>query len=311
MPKLTQNEITRVKAKGFLHNRGTETFNVRVVNKNGTMTADQLALVADCARDYGKGYVTFTSRLQVEIPGVSLENEQAIAERLSEQGMETGGTGAKIRPLTACKGTTCVYGNCDTQGICARLFDTFYTGWHDVALPHKFKISVGGCPNSCMKPSLNDLGIEAHRVPEYELEKCRGCAKCVLEMKCPMHAITVQDGKMAVDASLCTDCGVCVGKCPFGVTAKDPGPLFAIYVGGTWGKHTRMGTRLSRYYREEELESIVEKTILWFKDNAYQKERLGACLDRVGVEAFEAAIAGDDLITRKDEILAAPVKVRP
>ena len=27
------------------------------------------------------------------------------------------GTGAKIRPVTACKGTTCVYGNIDTQTL--------------------------------------------------------------------------------------------------------------------------------------------------------------------------------------------------
>jgi len=78
-----------------------------------------------------------------------------------------------------------------------------------------------------------------------------------------------------------------------------------------WGKHTRMGTRLSRYYEREELDALVEKTILWFRENAYNKERLGAAIDRVGVEKFEAAIASDDLIARKAEILAAPLKDRP
>ena len=32
-------------------------------------------------------------------------------------------------------------------------------------LPHKFKIAVGGCPNNCVKPDLNDLGIVGQRVP--------------------------------------------------------------------------------------------------------------------------------------------------
>ncbi|MEK7847682.1 MAG: hypothetical protein AAB270_02030 [Chloroflexota bacterium] len=27
-------------------------------------------------------------------------------------------------------------------------------------LPHKFKIAVAGCPNSCAKPQENDLGIQ-------------------------------------------------------------------------------------------------------------------------------------------------------
>ena len=81
-------------------------------------------------------------------------------------------------------------------------------------------------------------------------------------------------------------------------------------MGGTWGKKTRMGTRLSRYYREDELETVTEKVILWYRENGYAKERLGAAIDRVGVEAFEKAIEGDDLISRKEEILAMEIKTR-
>ena len=179
-----------------------------------------------------------------------------------------------------------------------------------MALPHKFKIAVGGCPNSCMKPSLNDFGIEAHRLPVYDLEKCRGCKKCFIAQKCPMRAIEVVEGKMRVEENLCTKCGVCIEKCPFGVTPPVTKPVFAIFVGGTWGKHTRMGTRLNRFYEREELETVLEKTLLWFKENAYVKERLGAAIDRVGVDAFEQAIASDDLLTRKEAILAAPVRER-
>ena len=57
-------------------------------------------------------------------------------------------------------------------------------------------------------------------------------------------------------------------------------------------------------------DALVEKTILWFRENAFVKERLGAAIDRVGVEAFEAVIATDDLLLRKDAILAAPLKER-
>lgn len=307
----TEKDIARVKALGFLHNRGTDTFSARAVSKNGTMTAQQLANLAECAKKYGNGKVCFTSRLQVEMPGIHLEDVENVQKHVARVGLIIGGTGAKIRPLTACKGTTCVYGNADTQGICAELYDTFFTGWADVKLPHKFKIAVGGCPNSCMKPSLNDFGIEAHRLPVYDMDKCRGCKKCFIGAKCPMHAISVQDGKMRVDESLCTKCGVCIEKCPFGVTEPVTKPVFAIYVGGTWGKHTRMGTRLNRFYEQDELETMVEKVLLWFKDNAYQKERLGAAIDRVGVEAFQAAMDSDELLARKEEILAAPVKERP
>ena len=161
-----------------------------------------------------------------------------------------------------------------------------------------------------MKPSINDFGIEAHRPPVYDLEKCRGCKKCFVAERCPMRAVKVVDGKAQVDAALCNDCGVCIEKCPFGVTPAVEEPVFAIFVGGTWGKHTRMGTRLNRYYKREELDALVEKTILWFRENAFVKERLGAAIDRVGVDVFEAAIATDDLLLRKEAILAAPLKER-
>jgi len=303
-------DIARVKGMGFLHNRGTDTFSGRLLNKNGTLSAEQLMAAAEMARTYGNGRVTFTSRLQIEIPGIHLEDIDAVQQKAMEAGMTFGGTGARVRPITACKGTTCVYGNADTQQIAAQLYDTFYTGWHDVTLPHKFKIGVGGCPNSCMKPTLNDLGIEAHRVPVYDLEKCRGCQKCVISARCPMKALSVADGKVQSDKSLCTECGVCIEKCPFGVTPAAEKPVFAVYAGGTWGKRTRMGTRLSRYYDREELETIVAKVILWFRENAFQKERLGAAIDRVGVEAFEKALESSDLLDRKAEILAMPLKER-
>ena len=87
--------------------------------------------------------------------------------------------------------------------------------------------------------------------------------------------------------------------------------IYRIYVGGTWGKTTRMGTPLSRYVKEEEIFPLLEKTMLWFRENGYAKERLGAAIDRIGADKLEEALFGDDLLVRKDEILAAPLKERP
>ena len=195
----SQQDILRVKGLGFLYNRGMGTFSARAVNKNGVLTAAQLANLAECAEKYGSGKVAITSRLQVEIPGIALENVENVMAHVAQVGLVIGGTGAKVRPLTACKGTTCVFGNADTQAICAELFDKFYTGWHDVSLPHKFKMSVGGCPNSCMKPSLNDFGVEANRIPVYDMDKCRGCAKCQIVEGCPIGAARLENGKVLLD----------------------------------------------------------------------------------------------------------------
>ena len=311
MAKIKQADIAKVKGMGFLWNRGTEGFSGRILTGNGKITAAQLQKAAECAEKFGNGTVTLTSRMTLELPGISYENIEAAKEFVAEEGLMFGGTGAKIRPVTACKGTTCVYGNYDTQALAQEIHEKYFLGWQDVKLPHKFKIAVGGCPNSCIKPSLNDFGIEGHREPHYDPEKCRGCKVCMVEKSCPAKAAHLKGDHMEIDPNVCTACGVCSsGKCPFGAVARHDEVKYRIFVGGTWGKKTRMGTALSRLVSREEIFPILEKTMLWFKENAYQKERLGAAIDRVGVDKLEEALFGDDLLARKDEILAAEVKER-
>ena len=307
---LTNEQITSVKGRGFLRNRGTDRFSGRIVTVAGLFTPDQLHAIAECSEKYGNGKVIFTARLAAEIVGIPFDKIPEAEAFMAERGLYFGGTGAKVRPITACKGTTCVYGNIDTQALAKVIYDKFYIGMRDVKLPHKFKIGVGGCPNSCMKPSLNDVGVEGCRAFSFDSELCRGCKKCAVAESCPTKAVSVVNGKAVIDTSKCTSCGVCVGKCPFGAVPKEAASVCRIFVGGTWGKTQRMGTLLSSVYSADEVPSVIEKVMLWYKENGYVKERLGATVDRIGTDALEAAIATDDLITRKDDILAKPLLER-
>ena len=306
---LKPDQIAAVKARGFLINRGTELFSGRIVPAGAVFSAEDLRTISEIAEKYGNGKVAFTSRLAAEVVGIPFEKIDEACAYAAERGLYFGGTGARIRPITACKGTTCVYGNYDTQALAKELHEKYYVGWADVKLPHKFKIGIGGCPNSCMKPSLNDFGVEGRRAPNFEVSDCRGCKVCIIEKSCPSKAAHVENGKLVIGEN-CLQCGVCTGKCPFKAVRHESDVRYRIYVGGTWGKHTRMGTPLSRLVTREEIEPLLEKTMLWFKENAYQKERLGKAIDRIGVEAFEAAVFSDDLLNRKAEILAQPVKTR-
>ena len=304
---LTNEQITSVKGRGFLRNRGTDCFSGRIVTVAGLFTPDQLHAIAECSEKYGNGKVIFTARLAAEIVGIPFDKIPEAEAFMAERGLYFGGTGAKVRPITACKGTTCVYGNIDTQALAKVIYDKFYIGMRDVKLPHKFKIGVGGCPNSCMKPSLNDVGVEGCRAFSFDSELCRGCKKCAVAESCPTKAVSVIGGKAVIDTSKCTSCGVCVGKCPFGAVPKEAASVCRIFVGGTWGKTQRMGTLLSSVYSADEVPSVIEKVMLWYKENGYVKERLGATVDRIGTDALEAALATNELLDRKEEILAKPL----
>jgi dissimilatory sulfite reductase (desulfoviridin) alpha/beta subunit len=304
---ISNEQIKSVKGRGFLLNRGTECFSGRIVTVAGLFTPDELRAVAECADKFGNGKVIFTARLAAEILGIPFDKICEAERFMAERGLSFGGTGDKVRPITACKGTTCVFGNIDTQALAKVLYDTFYIGMGDVKLPHKFKIGVGGCPNSCMKPSLNDVGVEGCKAFSFDSALCRGCKKCAVLECCPPGAVSFVDGKAFIDESKCTNCGVCVGKCPFGAVPKETESVCRVFVGGTWGKKQRMGTLLSRTFKESEVPTVVLKVLLWFKENAYVKERLGAAIDRLGTDALEAALATNGLLDRKEEILAAPL----
>ena len=307
---ITKEQIASVKGRGFLRNRGTECFSGRIVSVAGLFSADELRAIADCAAEFGNGRVIFTSRLAAEIVGIPYDRIPEAEAFMAERRLHFGGTGAKVRPITACKGTTCVYGNIDTQALAKTVHETFYIGMRDVKLPHKFKIGIGGCPNSCMKPSLNDVGIEGCRAFAFDADKCRGGKKCVVSENCPSRAVSMAGGKAVIDQGKCTHCGVCVGKCPFGAVPKEAEAVCRVFVGGTWGKTQRMGTLLDRVYSFDEIPAVIEKVLLWYKENGYVKERLGAAIDRLGVEALTAAIETNDLLDRKSEILAKPLLER-
>ena len=304
---LTKEQIMSVKGRGFLQNRGTECFSGRVVAAAGVYTPGELRAIAECAEKFGSGKVNFTSRLSAEIVGIPFEKISEAENFMADNGLHFGGTGAKVRPVTACKGTTCVFGNIDTQAIAKVIHEKFYIGMRDVKLPHKFKIGVGGCPNSCMKPSLNDVGVEGCKAFSFDYELCRGCKRCLVAESCPSKAVSVLSGKAIIDENKCTKCGVCVGKCPFGAAPKEAESACRIFVGGTWGKTQRMGTLLSKLYTCDEIPSVIEKVMLWYKENGFARERLGATIDRLGKDALEAALLSSDLLDRKDEILAKPL----
>lgn len=304
---LTNEQITSVKGRGFLRNRGTDCFSGRVVTVAGLFTPSELHTIAECAEKFGNGKVIFTARLAAEIVGIPFDKIPEAEAFMAERGLYFGGTGAKVRPVTACKGTTCVYGNIDTQALAKIIYDKFYIGMKSVKLPHKFKIGIGGCPNSCMKPSLNDVGVEGCKAFSFDGELCRGCKKCAVAESCPTKAVSLINGKAVIYTDKCTNCGVCVGKCPFGAVPKEADSVCRIFVGGTWGKTQRMGTLLSATFTPDEVPMVIEKIMLWYKENGYAKERLGATIDRIGADTLEAAISDNDLIERKEEILSNPI----
>lgn len=302
IPELSAEEIKRVKGLGFLQDkRFPDVFNARVITRNGKLTVNEHRAVAEAAERFGSGEVTMTSRLTLEIQGIRYANIEPLIDFLHAYGLETGGTGPLVRPIVSCKGTTCQYGLIDTFSLSEKLHERFYKGYHAVTLPHKFKIAVGGCPNNCVKPNLNDLGIIGQRVPLFDFSKCRGCKKCLVEASCPIHVAKMIDGKLTANPEECNHCGRCKGKCPFGVTEEYQNG-YKIFIGGRWGKKIANGRPLSKIFTsEEEVLDIVERAILFFKNEGITGERFADTVARLGFDHVQDRLLHEEI--KKEEFL--------
>ena len=292
--KLSPEDIKRVKGLGFLQDkRYPDVFNARVITRNGRITTDEHRAIAEAADRFGSGQVAMTTRLTMEIQGVRYENIQPLTDFLSAYGLTTGGTGALVRPVVSCKGTTCQYGLIDTYALSEKIHERFYVGYHNMPLPHKFKIAVGGCPNNCVKPDLNDLGVVGQRVPVPDTEKCRGCKKCQIEKNCPIHAAKLEDGKISIDPDACNHCGRCKGKCPFGAV-EEYREGYKILIGGRWGKKTACGRPLPRLFTtEEEAMAVIDRAILLFREEGIAGERFADTVARLGFDYVSGKLLGE------------------
>lgn len=292
--KLSPEDIKRVKGLGFLRDkRYPDVFNARVITRNGRITTDEHRAIAEAADRFGSGQVAMTTRLTMEIQGVRYENIQPLIDFLSAYGLTTGGTGALVRPVVSCKGTTCQYGLIDTYALSEKIHERFYVGYHNMPLPHKFKIAVGGCPNNCVKPDLNDLGVVGQRVPVPDTEKCRGCKKCQIEKNCPIHAAKLEDGRISIDPDACNHCGRCKGKCPFGAV-EEYREGYKILIGGRWGKKTACGRPLPRLFTtEEEVMAVIDRAILLFREEGIAGERFADTVARLGFDYVSGKLLGE------------------
>ena len=307
--KITEAEKKALKGRGYIMTRDGEHFVARIITENGVLTSEEFGVVAEAAKKFGNGEIAMTVRMTLEVQGLTYETIEPFDQFLKEHGLYTGGTGARVRPVVACKGTVCVHGLIDTQALARELHETFYKGWYHVALPHKFKIGVGGCPNNCIKPSLNDFGIMGQRVPQYDSKDCHGCRKCLVVERCPVHAAEMKDGVMEIDRERCTNCGKCIDNCVFKTVAEQQ-TGYRVFVGGLWGKRQRMGNMLDEVYTKEEVFELVERAILLYREQGWTGERFGAFLDRIGPDNFIAQLKAGDVMERKQAILDAPLLQR-
>ena len=148
-----------LKKRGFLKQKQDGFVILRTRTTSGVYTKEHLEKLAQIAKKYGKGFIHPTVRQGLEVPFIKIEDVPAVEKELKGSGIAMGTSGARLRAVTACPGNNwCRFGLINTFGLAERLEKELGIG-SGLDLPHKFKIAVSGCPNTCTRPQGSDIGI--------------------------------------------------------------------------------------------------------------------------------------------------------
>lgn len=283
---MNKENISRLKLEGFINQRDKKYFSMRIIVVAGKISTEEMENILSIANKYGRGYISFTTRLSIEIPWIKEEDIQAVKKDIAKYNLQTGGTGKKIRPIVSCKGTICMHGLIDTQGIAKKLHESFFA----YELPAKFKIGIVGCPNNCAKAQLNDIGIMGQKIPGFEKDECKLCGACA--SVCKVSAIEKTEKGIILNEEKCIGCGKCIEACKFNaMVTKNQGT--AIFMGGKFGRKYRIGNRVHGIFQVNDLESIIQNVLKYFAQNASSGERFGDMIDRIG---FEEVLKGCSIV---------------
>ena len=141
----------------------TQYFMVRIRIPNGLLTSEQTRVIANLSEEYGRGVADITTRQNIQLHWVTIENIPNLMERLRAVGLTTtGACGDVARNVTGCP----VAGIDGHELIDASPFalaiDKDLGGNREFYnLPRKFKITVTGCSSWCSYPEINDVAFTA------------------------------------------------------------------------------------------------------------------------------------------------------
>jgi sulfite reductase (ferredoxin) len=141
----------------------TQFFMVRIRIPNGLLTSEQARVIADLSEEYGRGVADITTRQNIQLHWVTIENIPNLIERLQRVGLtSTGACGDVVRNVTGCPVSGIDSHEIIDASPFALAIDKELGGNRDFYnLPRKFKMTVSGCSSWCSYPEINDVAFTA------------------------------------------------------------------------------------------------------------------------------------------------------
>jgi ferredoxin-nitrite reductase len=175
-------EIERLKWVGiYPQKQGGDAFMIRLKVPGGVLTPEQTRIIGQIAIDFANGpisnphfgnnFLDITTRQDVQMHWIKMENVPEIWRRLEEVGMTTvQACGDSARNVLCCPVSGLGHDEVIDAYPVAQAVSDYFTGNREYAnLPRKFKMSVTGCLEDCAQAEINDIGMLPARLEDGTL----------------------------------------------------------------------------------------------------------------------------------------------
>ena len=159
---ISEEDIQRLKWYGlFLRNPTPGFFMLRVRIPNGLSFSHQVKALSSIAETYGNGKIDITTRQQVQLRHLKIENIPEVFRLLEEVGLTSSQTGMdNVRNIMGCP----VAGlspkeKVDAHSQLKALNEHIIGNPEFTNLPRKFNITLSGCPDDCVHAETQDLAL--------------------------------------------------------------------------------------------------------------------------------------------------------
>lgn len=162
---ITEEDWNLFKFDGVYNQLHRGYYMIRIKIPGGRVTAAQARGIAHIADRYARSVMNLTTRQDIQLHWVTIQNIHKVMEELDLLGLTTkNACGDTVRNIVACPWAgICTHEAFDINPYVRAVHDDLIVREELRNLPRKFKISFNGCSASCAQPQINDIGYIATR----------------------------------------------------------------------------------------------------------------------------------------------------